>query len=100
MMAPSSAVGFCCHCAFHLLSDSDALTRSSSSLFQKFGHSLHMIPISGMDLDGYFDLLKPDGVVFGGGYRMYTKEIEKFETRILNIALSRELPILAICCGM
>ena len=48
----------------------------------------------------YLDDLDPDAIVFAGGYRLYTDEIQKFETEVLEEALSRKLPILAICCGM
>jgi hypothetical protein len=39
MIAPSSDVGFCIHCAFHLPIDKDAFTDSNSSIFQYSGHT-------------------------------------------------------------
>ena len=39
MSDPSSAVGFCIHCAFHLPTEIEALTPSSSSMFQYSGHT-------------------------------------------------------------
>ena len=38
-IAPSSAVGFCCHCAFHLARGKDALTFNKSSFCQNCGQS-------------------------------------------------------------
>lgn len=54
----------------------------------------------GLKAKEYLDDLNPDAVVFAGGYRLYTDEIKKFETEVLEESLKRELPILAICCGM
>jgi len=68
--------------------------------FRKFNHHLNLIPYLGIDIDKFFDDLSPDAVVFAGGYRLYTDEIKEFETRVLKEALKKNLPILAICCGM
>ena len=38
-IAPSSAVGFCIHCAFHLATGKVAFTFSNSSNFQYSGHT-------------------------------------------------------------
>src|SRR5210317_1241123 len=38
-IAPSDAVGCCCHCAFHFANGNAALTLSKSSLFQNSGHN-------------------------------------------------------------
>ena len=77
-----------------------SVERKYYPFFEKHGYSIHMIPIVGMNLEEYFDWMNPNGIIFGGGYRLYTDEIRKFETDVLEIALSRGLPILAICCGM
>ncbi len=68
--------------------------------FTKHGHNIHLIPFMGIKIGEYFDDLKPDGIVFAGGYRLYTDEIRKLETEVLKESLNRKLPILAICCGM
>ncbi len=68
--------------------------------FNKYGHNINLIPFVGIDIKKYFDQLNPDLIVFAGGYRLYTDEIKKFETTVLEVALNRNLPILGICCGM
>jgi gamma-glutamyl-gamma-aminobutyrate hydrolase PuuD len=77
-----------------------SVERKYFPFFKKFNHNIHMIPIMGMDLEEYFEEMNPDGVVFGGGYRLYTDEIRDFELRVLKLSLSKGIPILAICCGM
>jgi putative glutamine amidotransferase len=67
---------------------------------QKYGHEINLIPFMGRDLGDYFDELKPDAVIFAGGYKYYTKEIGKFETDAMKRSIERDLPILGICCGM
>ena len=51
-------------------------------------------------MEEYLENEKPDAIVFAGGYRLYTKEISEFETKFLKEVLKKNLPILAICCGM
>ena len=68
--------------------------------FNKFGHHLNLIPFLGLKPDEYIDQLKPNAIVFAGGYRLYTDQIKNFEKEVLKSALNRKLPILAICCGM
>jgi gamma-glutamyl-gamma-aminobutyrate hydrolase PuuD len=68
--------------------------------FKNFQHHIHLIPFMGIKPHEYLDDLKPDGVIFAGGYRFYTDEIRKFEIEVLKETLKRKLPILAICCGM
>lgn len=77
-----------------------SIERKYYPFFQKYGHNIHLIPFMGMDIGQYFEDLNPDGVVFAGGYRMYTGEIMEFESRVLKETLDRNLPLLAICCGM
>ena len=68
--------------------------------FQRFGHNINLIPFMGLNPDEYLNELKPDAIVFAGGYRLYTDEIRIFEEKVLETSLQRKLPILAICCGM
>lgn len=70
------------------------------SFFEQYDYHVHLIPYIGITPGDYLDELKPDAVVFAGGYRLYTDEIEKFESTVLEGALNRKLPILGICCGM
>jgi gamma-glutamyl-gamma-aminobutyrate hydrolase PuuD len=77
-----------------------AVEKKYYPFFKSFGHHIHMIPFMGIKLTEYFDDLNPDAVVFAGGYRLYTDEINKFEREVLEETLKRKLPILAICCGM
>jgi gamma-glutamyl-gamma-aminobutyrate hydrolase PuuD len=70
------------------------------TFFQKYGHNINLIPFTGIKPGKYLDDLKPDAIIFAGGYRLYTDAIKKFETEVLEEALKRKLPILAICCGM
>ncbi len=67
---------------------------------KKFGHEIYLIPFMGKDIGEYFDELKPDAVIFSGGYEYYTKEIGKFEKDAMKQSLKRDLPMLGICCGM
>jgi putative glutamine amidotransferase len=67
---------------------------------KKWGHEINLIPFMGKNISDYLDELKPEVVVFAGGYDYYTKEIGKFETDVLEQSLKRKLPILGICCGM
>lgn len=68
--------------------------------FEKHGYSVHLIPFMGIKPRDYLEDSNPDVVVFAGGYRLYTDEIKKFETEVLQESLKKNLPILAICCGM
>ena len=68
--------------------------------FQRFGHNINLIPFMGLNPDEYLNELKPDAIVFAGGYRLYSDEIRIFEEKVLETSLQRKLPILAICCGM
>ena len=70
------------------------------TFFQKYGHNINLIPFTGIKPGKYLDDLKPDAIIFAGGYRLYTGAIKKFETEVLEETLKRKLPILAICCGM
>jgi len=67
---------------------------------ERFGHQINLIPFMGKALGEYFDELKPDAVIFAGGYKYYTKEIGRFEKDAMKQSLKRNLPILGICCGM
>lgn len=66
----------------------------------KFGHHIHLIPYMGKNIGEYLDDLKPDAVIFSGGYDYYTKEIGEFENDVMKQSLQRNLPIMGICCGM
>ena len=77
-----------------------AVERKYYPFFQEYGYNVHLIPFIGITPGDYLEDLNPDAVVFAGGYRLYTEEIRKFETEVLEEALNRKLPILAICCGM
>lgn len=68
--------------------------------FNKFGYSINLIPYTGIEIKRFYDEIKPDLIVFAGGYRLYTEEIKNFEINVLNESLERNLPILGICCGM
>ena len=77
-----------------------SIERKYYPFFQKNGHNLNLIPYTGIKPGEFFDELKPDAIIFAGGYRLYTDDIKTFETEVLREALKRKLPILAICCGM
>ena len=77
-----------------------SIERKYFPFFQKYGHNLNLIPYIGIKPDEFFDELKPDAIIFAGGYRLYTDDIKTFETEVLRESLKRKLPILAICCGM
>jgi gamma-glutamyl-gamma-aminobutyrate hydrolase PuuD len=68
--------------------------------FEKFNSIVNLIPFSSSSIEKYLDIAKPDGVIFAGGYRMYTEEIREFEYAVMKHSLDRKIPILAICCGM
>ena len=68
--------------------------------FEKYNSSLSLFPYSGYSIEKYLDENRPDGIIFAGGYRMYTEEIKKFEYSVMKHSLDRKIPILAICCGM
>ena len=68
--------------------------------FSKYNCDLYLIPFVKSEVEDYLESLKPDGIVFAGGYRMYTDEIKNFEEKVIKISLKLKLPILAICCGM
>ena len=77
-----------------------SIERKYYPFFQKYGHNLNLIPYTGIKPGEFFDELKPDAIIFAGGYRLYTDDIKTFETEVLRESLKRKLPILAICCGM
>jgi gamma-glutamyl-gamma-aminobutyrate hydrolase PuuD len=77
-----------------------AIEKKYYYFFDKFNCHIHLVPFSGISMDEYLEREKPDAVVFAGGYRLYTEEISKFETKFLDIVLKKKIPILAICCGM
>ena len=77
-----------------------SIERKYYPFFQKYGHNLNLIPYTGIKPGEFFDELKPDAIIFAGGYRLYTDDIKTFETEVLRETLKRKLPILAICCGM
>ena len=68
--------------------------------FEKYNATLNLVPYSGLSVDKYLDQNKPDAIIFAGGYRMYTDEIKKFENLVMKHSIERNIPILAICCGM
>jgi len=68
--------------------------------FEKFNSTINLIPVSGLSIEKYLDETKPDGIIFAGGYRMYTEEIKDFEYSVMKHSLDRKIPMLAICCGM
>ena len=77
-----------------------AIEQKYFPFFEKYKASLNLIPFSGINVGQYLDEIKPDAIIFAGGYRMYTEEIKNFEFEVMNESLKREIPILAICCGM
>ena len=70
------------------------------NFFSKFNSEIHLIPFDNSDPEYFLNNLKPYGVIFAGGYRLYTDEIRIFEQKVLKTCLNLKLPILAICCGM
>ncbi len=76
------------------------IERKYYPFFDRFGHQINLIPFMGTDINEYFDMLQPEALVLAGGYKCYTEEIKKFEREVLETALDRKIPILAICCGM
>ena len=44
--------------------------------FEKFNSTINLIPVAGLSIEKYLDETKPDGIIFAGGYRMYTEEIK------------------------
>tara|TARA_A100000164_G_scaffold304398_1_gene280348 strand:- start:623 stop:1240 length:618 start_codon:yes stop_codon:yes gene_type:complete len=77
-----------------------AIERKYYPFFEKFNCNLNLVPYSGISMDDYLEQEKPDAIIFAGGYRLYTKEISEFEKNFLQVVLKKNLPILAICCGM
>ena len=77
-----------------------SIERKYYPFFQKYGHNLNLIPYTGIKPGEFFDELKPDAIIFAGGYRLYSDDIKTFEIEVLRETLKRKLPILAICCGM
>lgn len=68
--------------------------------FSQYKTMINLIPYSISFLDKYFEINKPQAIIFAGGYRLYTNEIRDFEYNVMRIALNKKIPILAICCGM
>ena len=70
------------------------------TFFSKLNMTVNLVPYQIEKLDDFFLNIKPDAVIFAGGYRMYTDEIRKFEKEVLNLALKNNNRIMGICCGM
>ena len=76
-----------------------AIENKYFSFFSKYNAQIYLIPFDDSPKN-FMDSLDFFGVVFAGGYRLYTEEIKKFEQRVLELCLKKNIPILAICCGM
>ena len=59
-----------------------AIEKKYYKFFSNYDCDLYLIPFNNSTLESYLINLKPDGIVFAGGYRLYTDEIKKFEPRI------------------
>ncbi len=70
--------------------------------FKKYNITLYLIPFNDnkRDIKDFLSNTGVDMILFAGGYKNYTKEIKRFETNVLKIALENKLPIFGICCGM
>ena len=68
--------------------------------FEKYDATINLIPYSDLSIESYLEEQKPHGVIFAGGYRMYTQEIKEFEFKVMKYSIEKKIPILAICCGM
>lgn len=77
-----------------------AIEKKYYPFFEKFNCNLNLVPYSGISMEDYLEQENPDGIIFAGGYRLYTKEISEFEKNFLQVVLKKNLPVLAICCGM
>ena len=77
-----------------------AIEKKYYPFFEKFNSTINLIPVAGLSIEKYLDETKPDGIIFAGGYRMYTEEIKDFEYSVMKHSLDRKIPMLAICCGM
>lgn len=77
-----------------------AIEKKYYQFFSSYDCDLYLIPYENSALDSFLENLKPDGIVFAGGYRLYTDEIKKFEEKVMKKSLKFKIPILAICCGM
>ena len=77
-----------------------AIEKKYYPFFEKFNCNLNLVPYSGISMEDYLEQENPDGIIFAGGYRLYTKEISEFEKNFLQVVLKKNLPVLAICCGI
>ena len=58
------------------------------NFFSKFNSEIHLIPFDNSDPEYFLNNLKPYGVIFAGGYRLYTDEIRIFEQKVLKTCLN------------
>ncbi len=90
----------------------DALENSYVEYYEKFGITLIPIPNVSKNIDGYFNSLNIKGIVLTGGDDIrpnlyggsaidgnYSNERDKTEIKLLKIAVSKKLPVLANCRG-
>lgn len=90
----------------------DALENSYVEYYEKFGITLVPIPNTSKNISGYFKSLDINGIILTGGddirpslYRgsaidgNYSNERDSTEIKLLKIAVSKSLPVLANCRG-
>lgn len=85
----------------------DNLENNYVEYFLKFGIKLLVIPNVG-DVSYYFDNFPIEGVILSGGNDINTGEEglavaplrDEVETKMLDVAVSKKLPVLCICRGM
>lgn len=90
----------------------DALENSYVEYYEKFGITLAPIPNTSKNIGGYFNSLNVNGIILTGGddihpslYRgsaidgNYSNERDRTEIKLLKIAVSKRIPVLANCRG-
>lgn len=66
-----------------------AIENKYFSFFSKYNAQIYLIPFDDSPKN-FMDSLDFFGVVFAGGYRLYTDEIKKFEQRVLELCLKKK----------
>lgn len=90
----------------------DSLENSYIEYFEKLGAELVIIPNTSKQIESYFELM-PEGIILSGGNTINPKlygsslqeqsvsiERDATEKKILEIAVTKRIPVLGICRGM
>jgi len=80
---------------------SDFLYGNYVTFFEEMGIELFIMSNFSKDPESYFDKFKLEGLILSGGNSISSAPVrDKQESRLLDIALNRKLPVLGICRGM